>query len=51
MPKANTTRPARSIRRIAIDGHFLDEIQTRLHTDEHAKSVWSCPDFVDRLSS
>src|SRR5665213_1343923 len=48
MPKANTTRPSRSIRRIAIDGHFLDEIQTRLHTDEHAKSVSFIPAPVER---
>jgi hypothetical protein len=39
MTKANTTRRSRFIRRIAIDGHFLDEIQTRLHTDGAAKSL------------
>lgn len=39
MPKANTTNPARSICRIAIDGHFLDEVQTRLQTDARSKSL------------
>lgn len=39
MSKANTTSQLRSSRRIAIDGHFLDEVQTRLHTGEHAKSI------------
>jgi len=39
MSKTNMTRQSRSIRRIAIDGHFLDEIQTRLHTDETATSL------------
>jgi hypothetical protein len=33
MPKANRTSHSRGIRRIAIDGHFLDEIQTRLQTE------------------
>lgn len=41
MPKANTIRPSRSIRRIALDGHFLDEIRTRLHTDATSKSISS----------
>jgi tetratricopeptide (TPR) repeat protein len=39
MQKASTAGRARSIRRVAIDGHFLDEIRTRLHTDGAAKSV------------
>jgi hypothetical protein len=39
MPKANTTSLSRGVRRIAIAGHFLDEMQTRLHTNEDAYSV------------
>jgi tetratricopeptide (TPR) repeat protein len=39
MPRANTTRPSRGNRRIAIDGHFLDEIQTRLYADENTNSL------------
>jgi tetratricopeptide (TPR) repeat protein len=39
MLKPKTTNNARSVRRIAIDGHFLDEVQTRLHADATAKSV------------
>jgi tetratricopeptide (TPR) repeat protein len=39
MPKLKTTHNARSVRRIAIDGHFLDEIRTRLHADASAKSL------------
>jgi hypothetical protein len=39
MPKLTTTHNARSVRRIAIDGHFLDEIRTRLHADASAKSL------------
>jgi hypothetical protein len=39
MPKPKTTNNARSVRRIAIDGHFLDEIQTRLQTPASSKSL------------
>jgi tetratricopeptide (TPR) repeat protein len=39
MRKTNVISPSRHIRRVAIDGHFLDEIQTRLNTDETARSV------------
>jgi tetratricopeptide (TPR) repeat protein len=39
MPKTNTTRHARGIRRVAIDGQFLDEVQTRLQTDAGNKYV------------
>jgi tetratricopeptide (TPR) repeat protein len=39
MPKTNTTSRSRSFRRIGIDGHFLDEVRTRLHTGEEVKSV------------
>jgi hypothetical protein len=39
MPKTDMIRQSRDIRRIAIDDHFLDEIQTRLHTDETVRSV------------
>jgi hypothetical protein len=35
-----TTKPgSSSIRRIAIDGHFLDEVQTRLHSEAGGKSL------------
>jgi hypothetical protein len=37
MPK---TKPgSSSIRRIAIDGHFLDEVQTRLHSEPGGESL------------
>jgi tetratricopeptide (TPR) repeat protein len=39
MPKPKTTNNARSVRRIAIDGHFLDEIRTRLQTPASSKSL------------
>jgi hypothetical protein len=39
MPKLKTTNNAPGLRRIAIDGHFLDEIRTRLHTAASAKSL------------
>src|SRR5216684_9357600 len=39
MPKTKTTSHFRSIRRVAIDGHFLDEVQTRLHADASSKSL------------
>ena len=39
MPKSKSTNHARGVRRIAIDGHFLDEIQTRLQTPESSKSL------------
>jgi tetratricopeptide (TPR) repeat protein len=39
MPKADTKTNSRSIRRIAIDGHFLDDVQTRLHSNAGSKSV------------
>lgn len=39
MPKIKTTNPARNLRRIAINGHFLDEVRTRLNTDEGGKFV------------
>ena len=38
MPKPKTTNDARSVRCIAIDGHFLDEIQTRLQTPASSNS-------------
>jgi hypothetical protein len=38
MPKINTRADSRNIRRVAIDGHFLDEFQTRLHSDASSKS-------------
>src|SRR5271168_4152789 len=39
MPKPKTANNARSIRRIAIDGYFLDEIQTRLQTPASSQSL------------
>jgi len=39
MPKAIANANSSSIRRIAIDGHFLDEVQTRLHSDVGSKSL------------
>ena len=39
MPKTNITSHSRSIRRVAIDGHFLDDVQIRLHSDESSKSL------------
>ena len=39
MPKADANANSSSIRRIAIDGHFLDEVQTRLHSDVGSKSL------------
>ncbi len=39
MPQPKTTNRARGVRRIAIDGHFLDEIQTRLQTPASSKSL------------
>jgi len=39
MPKPKPTDHTRSVRRIAIDGHFLDEIQTRLQTPASSKSL------------
>ena len=39
MPKTNTTSASSGVRRIAIAGHFLDETQTRLHTNLNAISV------------
>ena len=39
MPKSTTSRPVRSVRRIAIAGHFLDEVRTRLQTDPNVQSV------------
>jgi hypothetical protein len=47
MAKANTNVNSRSIRRIAIDGHFLDEVRTRLHTDVGSKSL----SYLSGLSS
>lgn len=39
MPKADTKNNSRSIRRIAIDGYFLDDVQTRLHSDAGSTSL------------
>jgi tetratricopeptide (TPR) repeat protein len=39
MPKANTNANSRSIRRIAVDGHFLDDVRTGLHSDVGSKSL------------
>jgi hypothetical protein len=39
MSTPKTTNNARSVRRIAIDGHFLDQIQTRLQTPGSSKSL------------
>jgi tetratricopeptide (TPR) repeat protein len=39
MPKLKTTHHARSVRRIAIDGKYLDEIQTRLHAEASTQSL------------
>ena len=39
MPKTNITNHSRGIRRVAIDGHFLDDVQIRLHSDESSKSL------------
>jgi hypothetical protein len=39
MPRTIVTNHPRSIRRIAIDGHFLDEVRTQLHADPNAKSL------------
>jgi tetratricopeptide (TPR) repeat protein len=39
MPRAIVTHHPRSIRRIAINGHFLDEVRTQLHADPNAKSL------------
>jgi hypothetical protein len=38
MPTLKTPNHAPGVRRIAIDGHFLDEIRTRLHAAASAKS-------------
>ena len=38
MPNAKTASPPRGARRIAIAGHFLDDVRTRLHTNESANS-------------
>jgi tetratricopeptide (TPR) repeat protein len=39
MPKTHITSHSRRIRRVAIDGHFLDDVQIRLHSDESSKSL------------
>jgi hypothetical protein len=39
MPRTIVTNHPRSIRRIAINGHFLDEVRTQLHADPNAKSL------------
>jgi hypothetical protein len=39
MPKANTNANSRSIRHIAIDWHFIDDVRTRLHSDAGSKSL------------
>src|SRR5260370_4617112 len=48
MPKPKTTNNARSVRRIAIDGHFLDEIRTRLQTPASNKSLTYTSAAVER---
>jgi tetratricopeptide (TPR) repeat protein len=39
MPTTIVTNHPRSIRRIAINGHFLDEVRTQLHAEPNAKSL------------
>jgi tetratricopeptide (TPR) repeat protein len=39
MPKLKSPGQSWNIRRIAIDGHFLDEVRTRRHTDASSKSL------------
>jgi hypothetical protein len=39
MPKTHITSHSRRIRRVAIDGNFLDDVQIRLHSDESSKSL------------
>ena len=39
MPKASSSSHHGGIRRIAIDGHFLDEVHTRLHSEGIAKTL------------
>ena len=39
MPKTNITNHSRGIRRVAINGHFLDDVQIRLHSEESSKSL------------
>ena len=39
MPKTNTNANSRSARRIAVDGHFLDGVRTRVHSDVGSKSL------------
>jgi hypothetical protein len=48
MPKTNTRANSRSIRRVAIDGHFLDDVQTRLHSDVSRKSLSYLSSPVER---
>jgi hypothetical protein len=42
------TTHLRSIRRIAIDGHFLDEVRTRVHSDASSKSLTLASAPVER---
>lgn len=39
MPTGKSISQSRGVRRIAIDRHFLDEVQTRLHSDPSQPSV------------
>jgi hypothetical protein len=48
MPKTTTSSATRNVRRIAIDGHFLDEVQTRLHADPSTQSASAISAPVER---
>lgn len=48
MAKTNAKINSRSIRRVAIDRHFLDHVQIRLHSEASSKSISDSSAPVER---